>query len=44
MTEFTHGIINVIRSKMDDSILLAIIFFVGHVLIAMAVVLSLIHI
>ena len=38
MTEFTHGIINVIRSKMDDSILLAIIFFVGHVLIAMAVV------
>ena len=38
MTEFTHGIINVIRTKMDDSILLAIIFFVGHVLIAMAVV------
>ena len=38
MTEFTHGIINVIRSKMDDSIFLAIIFFVGHVLIAMAVV------
>ena len=38
MTEFTQGIINVIRSKMDDSILLAIIFFIGHVLIAMAVV------
>jgi len=38
MTEFTHGIINVVRTKMDDSILLAIIFFVGHVLIAMAVV------
>jgi len=38
MTEFTHGIVNALRSKMDDSILLAIIFFVGHVLIAMTVV------
>lgn len=38
MTEITHGIINALRSKMDDSVLLAIIFFVGHVLIAMAVV------
>tara|TARA_R110001592_G_scaffold162972_3_gene396669 strand:+ start:747 stop:989 length:243 start_codon:yes stop_codon:yes gene_type:complete len=38
MTEFTHGILNALRSKMDDSILLAIIFFVGHVLIAMTVV------
>ena len=38
MTEFTQGIINALRSKMDDSILLAIVFFIGHVLIAMAVV------
>ena len=38
MTEFTHGIVNALRNKMDDSILLAIIFFIGHVLIAMAVV------
>ena len=38
MTEFTHGIVNALRSKMDDSILLAIVFFIGHVLIAMAVV------
>ena len=38
MTEFTHGIVNALRSKMDDSVLLAIVFFVGHVLIAMAVV------
>tara|TARA_B100001057_G_scaffold264755_1_gene264971 strand:- start:92 stop:331 length:240 start_codon:yes stop_codon:yes gene_type:complete len=38
MTEFTRGIVNTIRSKMDDSILLAIIFFIGHIFIAMAVV------
>ena len=38
MTEFTNGIVNTIRSKMDDSILLAIIFFIGHIFIAMAVV------
>lgn len=38
MTEFTHGIWNAIRNTLDDSILLAIIFFIGHVLIAMAVV------
>lgn len=38
MTEFTHGIVNAIRNKLDDSIILAIIFFCGHVLIAMAVV------
>jgi len=36
--EFTKGIWNVLRNKIDDSILLAIIFFIGHVLIAMAVV------
>jgi|TARA_B100001094_G_scaffold333278_1_gene410216 uncharacterized membrane protein len=36
--EFTKGIWNVLRNNIDDSILLAIIFFIGHVLIAMAVV------
>lgn len=36
--EFTKGIWNVLRNKIDDSILLAVIFFIGHVLIAMAVV------
>lgn len=36
--EFTKGIWNVLRNKIEDSILLAIIFFIGHVLIAMAVV------
>ena len=38
MTEFTKGIVNVMRHKMDESITLAIIFFIGHILIAMAVV------
>lgn len=38
MTEFSTGILNAVRAKMDDSIIMAIIFFVGHVLIAMAVV------
>ena len=38
MTEFTNGIVNTLRNKIEDSILLAIVFFIGHVLIAMAVV------
>ena len=38
MTEFTQGIFNVIRNKMDDSILLSLIFFIGHIFIAMSVV------
>ena len=38
MTEFTKGIYNVLKSKMDESISLAIIFFVGHIIIAMIVV------
>ena len=38
MTEFTNGIINAVRAKVEDTILLAIIFFIGHVLIAMVVV------
>ncbi len=36
--EFTKGIWNAIRSTIDDSVLLAVIFFIGHVIIAMAVV------
>ena len=36
--EFTKGIFNVLRNKIDESILLAIIFFIGHVVIAMIVV------
>ena len=36
--EFTKGIWNVLTNKIEDSILLAVIFFIGHVIIAMAVV------
>ena len=36
--EFTKGIWNVLTNKIEDSILLAVIFFIGHVLIAMTVV------
>ena len=38
MTEFTNGILVIIKNKVDDSILLALIFFLGHILIAMMVV------
>ena len=38
MTEFTHGIVNAIKDRVEDSVLLAVIFFIGHVLIAMTVV------
>ncbi len=38
MTEFTKGIVNVVKDKMDESIALALIFFVGHIIIAMTVV------
>ena len=38
MSEFTKGIINTLREKMDESLLLAIIFFIGHIIIAMTVV------
>ncbi len=38
MTELTKGIWNVLTRKIEDSILLAVIFFIGHVLIAMTVV------
>ncbi len=38
MTELTKGLVNVVKDRMDDSILLALIFFVGHIIIAMSVV------
>jgi uncharacterized membrane protein len=38
MSEFTQGIFNAVKNKMDESLLLAIIFFLGHILIAMTVV------
>ena len=38
MTEFTKGIYNVLKNKLDESAALAIIFFIGHILIAMVVV------
>ena len=38
MTELATGIINALKSKMDESLILALIFFVGHIFIAMAVV------
>ena len=38
MTEFTQGIVNIVRDKMDESLALAIIFFIGHIIIAMTVV------
>ena len=38
MTEITKGIVNVFRHNMDESLALAIIFFIGHIIIAMIVV------
>ena len=38
MTEFTQGIVKAVKSKIDESLVLALIFFVGHIIIAMAVV------
>jgi len=38
MTEITKGIVNVVKDTMDESLLLAIIFFIGHIIIAMIVV------
>ena len=38
MTEFSKGIVNVVTDRMDESIALAIIFFIGHIIIAMTVV------
>ena len=30
MTEFTHGIVNTMRTKFGDSLLLSVVFFIGH--------------
>ena len=38
MTEITKGIVNAVKDNMDESLLLAIIFFIGHIIIAMTVV------
>jgi len=38
MSEFSRGIYNVLKNRMDESVLLAIIFFIGHIIIAMIVV------
>ena len=38
MTEFTQGIVQAVKSKIDESLVLALIFFIGHIIIAMAVV------
>lgn len=38
MTELSQGIVNVVKDKMDESLTLAIIFFIGHIIIAMTVV------
>tara|TARA_B100001559_G_scaffold317206_1_gene321997 strand:- start:379 stop:606 length:228 start_codon:yes stop_codon:yes gene_type:complete len=38
MTEITKGIVNAVKDKMDESLILAIIFFFGHIIIAMTVV------
>ena len=38
MSEFFEVIVKTIKSKMDESLALAIIFFGGHILIAMSVV------
>ena len=31
MTEFAQGIINTVKNKMDESLALALIFFIGHI-------------
>ena len=38
MTEFTNGLINALKNKLDESLVLALIFFIGHIIIAMTVV------
>ena len=38
MTELSQGIVNVVKDKMDESLALAIIFFIGHIIIAMTVI------
>lgn len=38
MTEISKGIYNAVKNRMDESLVLAIIFFIGHIIIAMIVV------
>ena len=38
MTEFTNGLLNALKNKLDESLVLALIFFIGHIIIAMTVV------
>ncbi len=38
MTEFSKGIVNVVTDRIAESLTLAIIFFIGHIIIAMTVV------
>ena len=38
MSEVVISIVASLKSKMDESLILALIFFVGHIFIAMAVV------
>ena len=38
MTEVTKGIYNAVKDRLDESLILAIIFFIGHIIIAMIVV------
>ena len=38
MSEITKGIVNAFKHNMDESLALAIIFFIGHIIIAMIVV------
>ena len=38
MTEISKGIFNAFKDRMDESLTLAIIFFIGHIVIAMTVV------
>ena len=38
MTEITKGIVNAVKDRMNESFSLAIIFFIGHIIIAMVVV------
>ena len=38
MTEFANGLFNALKNNLDQSLGLALIFFIGHILIAMIVV------
>ena len=38
MTEVTNGILKIIRSLVGDSVLLAVIYTVGHILVAITTV------